>query len=175
MFRVISANGLSDRIEQFILNELRQRQERMVVLRRKDVAEKLSCAPSQVTYVVNTRFTPREGFYVESRRGANGFIRIEVLRQNPQLAEEEPTVEVPENQTASPESSEMPNIGKIGADSRVDAFCQKLLASGMVTMRECVLLQNVMQIMLTTVPQECREQVVNAAVVRTLQILREGK
>jgi hypothetical protein len=45
----------------------------------------------------------------------------------------------------------------------------------MVTMRECVLLQNVMQIMLTAVPQECREQVVNAAVVRTLQILREGK
>ncbi len=136
----------------------------MIVLRRKDVAEKLACAPSQITYVVNTRFTPREGFYVESRRGANGFIRIAVIEKNRQTEEEGAAEEVPARRDAAPKP-----------DSRVDAYCQKLLASGMVTMRECLLLRNVIQIMLATVPTESREQLVNAAFMRVLQILREGK
>ncbi len=174
MFRVISTNGLSDRIEQFILNELRQQEERMIVLRRKDVAEKLACAPSQITYVVNTRFTPREGFYVESRRGANGFIRIAVIEKNRQTEEEGAAEEVPARRDAAPTPGAA-NEEAPKPDSRVDAYCQKLLASGMVTMRECLLLRNVIQIMLATVPTESREQLVNAAFMRVLQILREGK
>ena len=174
MFRVISTNGLSDRIEQFILNELRQRGERVIVIRRKDVAEKLECAPSQVTYVVNTRFTPREGFYVESRRGTNGFIRIAVIDQNQQTEEEKASAKNPSPRAATPTpgvSSEAPSR----IDPRVDAYCQKLLASGMVTMRECLLLRNVMQIMVAAVPTENREPLVNVAFARVLQILREGK
>ena len=174
MFRVISTNGLSDRIEQFILNELQQQSERMVVLRRKDVAEKLECAPSQVTYVVNTRFTPREGFYVESRRGANGFIRIAILEEKQQPEEETPSAAESTNRAAvSPAKSTA--VGPTDTDSRVEGFCRELLSSGMVTMRECLLLGNVMQIMLTTVPRERREQVVKAAFIRTLQIIKEGK
>ena len=174
MFRVISANGLSDRIEQFILNELRQQDERMVVLRRKDVAEKLECAPSQVTYVVNTRFTPSEGFSVESRRGANGFIRISIIEQNQQGEEERAAEEERVQRMAAPTSG-VPAEEAPRVDSRVDAYCQRLLSSGMVTMRECLMLRNVMQIMLMTVPAESRERVTSAAFMRILQILREGK
>ena len=45
-------------------------------LRRTEIADKISCAPSQISYVLNTRFTQEKGFAVESRRGLGGFIRI---------------------------------------------------------------------------------------------------
>ena len=40
------------------------------------MAEHFNCAPSQINYVLTTRFTPVQGFFVESRRGGGGFIRI---------------------------------------------------------------------------------------------------
>ena len=45
-------------------------------LRRTDIADKISCAPSQISYVLSTRFTQDKGFVVESRRGLGGYIRI---------------------------------------------------------------------------------------------------
>lgn len=180
MFRVIPSNGLSDRIEQFILNAIEAQEERMIVIKRKDIAEKMDCAPSQVTYVVNTRFTPREGFYVESKRGANGFIRIAILKQTPaadeekmKISEEKANRDVVKKTTAMP--TELSTDAVLGSEQRITTFFRKLQGSGMVTMRECTLLRNVMQIMLTAVPQERREQMVSAAFMRILQILREGR
>ena len=43
---------------------------------RTDIADKISCAPSQISYVLSTRFTQDKGFVVESRRGLGGYIRI---------------------------------------------------------------------------------------------------
>ena len=45
-------------------------------LRRTEIADEISCAPSQISYVLATRFTQDRGFVVESRRGLGGFIRI---------------------------------------------------------------------------------------------------
>ena len=45
-------------------------------LRRTDIATEISCAPSQISYVLSTRFTQEKGFVVESRRGLGGYIRI---------------------------------------------------------------------------------------------------
>ena len=84
---------LADRIEQFILEKLLEEQENGVVLRRNELADELNCAPSQISYVLSTRFTPERGFMVESRRGSGGFVRI--VRVMPhELQEEncEPTV-----------------------------------------------------------------------------------
>ncbi len=68
--------NLADIIEEFILRRLSGEQDNIVVLRRNELAEKMDCAPSQVSYVLNTRFTVDRGFIVESRRGLGGFIRI---------------------------------------------------------------------------------------------------
>lgn len=65
---------LADRIEKLILNKLFE--EENLVLRRNELAEQLNCAPSQISYVLNTRFSNDKGFNVESRRGLGGFIRI---------------------------------------------------------------------------------------------------
>ena len=46
-------------------------------LQRKSLADRFSCVPSQINYVIETRFTPEHGYLVESQRGGGGFIRIE--------------------------------------------------------------------------------------------------
>ncbi|MBR6954049.1 MAG: CtsR family transcriptional regulator [Clostridia bacterium] len=66
---------LSDTIEQFI-KELMTQEEPEVELRRNELAEYFSCAPSQINYVLATRFTPDNGYIIESRRGGGGYIRI---------------------------------------------------------------------------------------------------
>ncbi|HWR38755.1 MAG TPA: CtsR family transcriptional regulator [Patescibacteria group bacterium] len=69
-------DNLADVIEKWILSKLSRQQDEMVVLRRNEMATELSCAPSQISYVLSTRFTVERGFFVESRRGLGGFVRI---------------------------------------------------------------------------------------------------
>lgn len=45
-------------------------------IRRNDLAERLGCVPSQINYVLSSRFTPENGYIVESRRGGGGYIKI---------------------------------------------------------------------------------------------------
>ncbi|HMM23152.1 MAG TPA: CtsR family transcriptional regulator [Selenomonadales bacterium] len=69
-------SNLADYIEQFILSKIRGEREEVTVLKRNELAEELECAPSQISYVLSTRFTVERGFMVESRRGLGGFVRI---------------------------------------------------------------------------------------------------
>ncbi|MEG0230037.1 MAG: CtsR family transcriptional regulator, partial [Oscillospiraceae bacterium] len=48
-------------------------------IQRNDFAEKIGCVPSQINYVLTSRFKPEQGFIIESRRGGGGFIRIKKL------------------------------------------------------------------------------------------------
>lgn len=68
--------NLADAIEEFIIRELLQDSEDSLLVQRNELAERLSCAPSQISYVLSTRFTPERGYMVESRRGSGGFVRI---------------------------------------------------------------------------------------------------
>lgn len=69
-------SNIADLIEEYILRQLATQQDGKVELRRTDIADKISCAPSQISYVLSTRFTQDKGFVVESRRGLGGYIRI---------------------------------------------------------------------------------------------------
>ncbi len=66
---------LSDTIESFI-KQLLSQEETEVELKRNELAEYFGCAPSQINYVLATRFTPDHGYVIESRRGGGGYIRI---------------------------------------------------------------------------------------------------
>lgn len=68
--------NVADIIEQFILKKLSSQKDDILVLRRNELAGWIECAPSQVSYVLSTRFTVERGFIVESRRGSGGFVRI---------------------------------------------------------------------------------------------------
>ena len=70
---------LSDTIEEFI-KELMSEYEDKVDLQRNELAQHFNCAPSQINYVLATRFTPDRGYITESRRGGGGYIRVVRLR-----------------------------------------------------------------------------------------------
>ena len=67
--------NLSDEIEKH-LNDLINEYQGKVKIKRNRLADEFDCAPSQINYVLNTRFTSEKGYIVESRRGGSGFIRI---------------------------------------------------------------------------------------------------
>ena len=66
---------LSDTIEQFIKTMLSDEQD-SIDLKRNELAQYFSCAPSQINYVIKTRFNINQGYHTESQRGGGGYIRI---------------------------------------------------------------------------------------------------
>ena len=66
---------LSDGIEKFIIKLLEDKSGE-VEIGRNDLAQYFGCVPSQINYVISTRFTTERGYIVESRRGGGGFVRI---------------------------------------------------------------------------------------------------
>ncbi|WEK53842.1 MAG: CtsR family transcriptional regulator [Candidatus Cohnella colombiensis] len=69
--------NISDLIEQYLKEILHKSSESAVEIQRSEVADKFSCVPSQINYVISTRFTLEKGYYVESKRGGGGYIRIQ--------------------------------------------------------------------------------------------------
>ncbi len=67
---------LADSIAEYIRRRLTESPHGYIEIQRNDLAERFKCAPSQVTYVLTTRFHVRTGFVVESRRGGGGYIRV---------------------------------------------------------------------------------------------------
>ena len=67
---------ISDIIEEYIKSEMTDNE---LEIRRADLANKFGCVPSQINYVISTRFNAENGFVVESRRGGGGYIRIRRL------------------------------------------------------------------------------------------------
>jgi transcriptional regulator CtsR len=75
-------SSLANRIEAYIKRLLAASPNSTLVLQRKELAERFRCVPSQINYVLSTRFTTELGYLVESRRGGGGFIRIRRLDLN---------------------------------------------------------------------------------------------
>ncbi len=67
-------SNLSDLIEQYLRRILIEQE--MVELKRRELAKMFRCAPSQINYVLTTRFTLEQGYLIESKRGGGGYIRI---------------------------------------------------------------------------------------------------
>lgn len=75
--------GMSDLIAGFIQSALDDANG-VLELQRSDLAQQFGCVPSQINYVMSTRFSPERGYIVESRRGGGGYIRITRVRVNRQ-------------------------------------------------------------------------------------------
>ena len=69
-------NNMTDILEQYIMNLFNEATEDHIIIKRSNVAQKFDCVPSQLNYVIKTRFTPEHGFIIESKRGGGGFITI---------------------------------------------------------------------------------------------------
>lgn len=133
--------NIADVIEQFIISELFANEEDSINVKRSQLAEKLSCAPSQITYTLTTRFTPDEGFEVESKRGNGGFIRIVRLPQERRA-----------KKISLPSQSE-------SAEGMVDA----LVEHRMITMREGRLLSYFLSFLGNHVTEKDKEKMIASA------------
>lgn len=69
---------LSDIIESFI-KEMMDDMDGSIEIQRNELANRFNCVPSQINYVISTRFSTDKGYYVESRRGGGGYISIKRL------------------------------------------------------------------------------------------------
>lgn len=72
--------NMSDMIEEYLKGALKE--EGRVEIQRNEIAELFDCVPSQINYVINSRFTIQHGYSVESKRGGGGYIRIIKIQMN---------------------------------------------------------------------------------------------
>lgn len=67
---------ISDMIEEFIKELFDEEEQEAIEIQRNELAHQFNCVPSQINYVISTRFRPSQGYYVESKRGGGGNIKI---------------------------------------------------------------------------------------------------
>ncbi len=72
--------NISDIIENYLKQVLDMSEKEIVEIKRSEIADKFQCVPSQINYVINTRFTTERGYVVESKRGGGGYIRIKKVK-----------------------------------------------------------------------------------------------
>jgi len=118
--------SLADRIEQYIKKLLREHKEESVELRRNDLAQVFQCVPSQINYVLSTRFTLEQGYLIESRRGGGGYIRITKLTM-----EQDSELLQLINQTAN----------KLISQQVGEGLTDRLAEEGFITQREALLIK----------------------------------
>lgn len=117
---------LAEQIEDYILSLLRANRHGVVELQRGYLAMRFGCVPSQVSYVLDRRFTVERGFLVESKRGGGGYIRIVRLTMEPE---------------GDGRSHLVRQIGEAISERRADAVIDRLQREGWVTAREGALLR----------------------------------
>lgn len=72
---------MSDLVAQYI-TQILDEQNGSAEIQRNELAGNLGCVPSQINYVITSRFTPEQGYIVESRRGGGGYIRISRVKMD---------------------------------------------------------------------------------------------
>ena len=145
---------LADKIEQFILHKLLEEEEENIVLRRNELADELNCAPSQISYVLSTRFSNDKGFLVESRRGSGGFVRMVRLR--------------PKQQDRTPVLLEerLPAVS-ITLDD-LDGFLFQLIKQHRMTNREAILMHQTFDALYKEIDDEAKRLAVISRILRHL-------
>lgn len=117
-------SGISDRIEAFITALLEEEESRCIDLKRNELAGIFNCVPSQINYVISTRFSPQRGYEVESKRGGGGYLRIRRIT-SPQ---------------SSPIRTVIENIADSVSASDAEAYIKWLVKSGSVDERNAKLM-----------------------------------
>lgn len=145
--------NLADLIEQYLRTMLAQQQ--MVELQRRELAKMFRCAPSQINYVLETRFTLDQGYLIESKRGGGGYIRITQLKR-----------QTPEN---LPELLDQLISEKVERDD-VDKILDRLVAEGVIGSGKAQLIQFLIQKELSDLPDDYSNYI-RAKFIKTLLLI----
>ena len=151
----MNSTMLSDKIENFILDLMDKQNTDQLLLKRKEVADRLACAPSQVTYVINR-------FIVESRRGSGGYIKISL---RPVEREEVPDYYHRLKEAASQYQNEKSNhqtkdkpVSQEEIENGLRGYFQMLLNYDIISEREYRLMYAMTHTMLEYCPEGHRKE-----------------
>lgn len=132
---------ISDVIEAFI-KDLFKGDEEYVEIQRNELAEKFNCVPSQINYVISTRFRPSQGYYVESKRGGGGHIRIKKVN----ITKSNYLMHI------------ITSMGDTITSNEVDIFISNFLSYNIINKTETKLLKVATSDNVLTVPQEMKDK-----------------
>ncbi|MCE7793829.1 CtsR family transcriptional regulator [Salipaludibacillus sp. CUR1] len=121
--------NISDLIEHYLKTILEGNREEVIEVKRSELAEQFDCVPSQINYVIRTRFTVEKGYMVESKRGGGGYIRIIKVKADNQLALFDQLIEL---------------SGSRVSQTAANNMIARLLEEEAVTQREANLMKSVM-------------------------------
>ena len=143
---------LSDSIEQFIKELMHE--DAHIELRRNELAHHFGCAPSQINYVLATRFSVDHGYIIESRRGGGGYVRIVRMqgREEPHL------LEVLLNR-----------VGNSVNEDTANAIISNLAERKMISAREAALMRSAVSRNALALPISAKD-VLRAAVFRNMLV-----
>jgi transcriptional regulator CtsR len=150
--------NISDLIEQYLKSVLQQSDSGTVEIQRSDLADRFECVPSQINYVISTRFTIEKGYVVESKRGGGGYIRIrklDLLRHH----------NIYENIIQL--------VGDEVTQDEAEGIVYRLEEQEWITSREAVLMRSVItrEVLLIKLPQrdQIRARIIKAMLIALLQ------
>ncbi|WP_188208040.1 CtsR family transcriptional regulator [Alkalibacillus aidingensis] len=136
--------NISDVIEAYLKKIIQSSNSDVVELKRSEIADRFECVPSQINYVIKTRFTLEKGYLVESKRGGGGYIRI--IRLKPKSKQELiDEMGVVSNQPLSQQSS--------------FDLVERLKEENLITEREARLMRRIMHRDILMVPLPERDQI----------------
>lgn len=116
---------MSDVIEDFIKDLFDEDQSDLIEIQRNELAQHFNCVPSQINYVISTRFKPSQGYYVESKRGGGGNIKIKKIA----------------NTKSDYIMHIINNIGKTITTNDIDILISDFLTYNIITSQEAKLLK----------------------------------
>ncbi len=130
---------MSDVIEEFIKNLFQD--EDYIEIKRNELAEQFNCVPSQINYVISTRFGPAQGYYVESRRGGGGSIKIKKVN----ITKSNYLMHI------------ITSMGDKISSNEVDIFISNFISYGIIDEKEARLLKVATSDNVLVVPQPTRD------------------
>lgn len=139
---MIALSNISDLIERY-LKKLLASSGGVIEIRRNELAEQFDCVPSQINYVLSTRFSIEQGFWVESRRGGGGYVRI---------------VRLPLDREVDLVSQLLNLVGKEISQQRAQGIIKRLREEKLVTDREARLMESVVDREVLRVGLPARDQ-----------------
>lgn len=143
---------LSDSIERFIKDLMEQ--DAQIDLRRNELAQHFGCAPSQINYVLATRFSVDHGYIIESRRGGGGFVRI---------------VRMKARSDQSLLNLLLERVGNSISEESALAIIEQLFERGLVTRNESMLMRAAVERNALVLPISAKD-VLRAAVLRNMLV-----
>ena len=135
--------NISDIIEEFIKEMFEEDENDFIEIQRNELAEHFKCVPSQINYVISTRFKPSQGYYVESKRGGGGSIKIKKIV----TTHEEHIMHI------------INNIGTELSNNEVDILISDLLSYSIINEKDAKLLKVATNDKVLKLPKEIKDEV----------------